>query len=165
MKTAHRQDLYAIIVGSCADEFVSYTMDLLGGLGVEFVVCGDVYGAVVELAKNNGFANVLVAGRLEQLSREDGRFFQKASDSKSLCVCLADTSSLRKYLQSLSFIGTEAFVITRPTQVKGIVKKLLLSDRDVLSEEKVNEKASTFNRDEFLTTKAEIDALLGGLEK
>jgi len=42
----------AIDLGSVADDFVRYTMDLLAEGGVELALCEDAYSAVATLARN-----------------------------------------------------------------------------------------------------------------
>ena len=160
-KFGSNTQLQAIIVGSCTDEFVRCTMNLLGDYDIDFVRCEDVYSAVGELAKNNYDGNVLVIGTFEQLSREQGRFFQKAREKGLACCCLADKNSASKRKQVAAAIETGAFVINEPAEIAEVVTKLLISNSTSPSGKKGNNKASAFNEDEFLTTKAERDALLG----
>ncbi|GAF78471.1 unnamed protein product, partial [marine sediment metagenome] len=127
--------LYAIVVGSSADEFVCYTMNLLGDYGLKFILCDDIYRAVGELAKNRN-GNVLVIGRVEQLSREHGRFFQKVSENGFSCCCLADAGSAHKRKQILAVIETGAFVVNEPAEIGEVVTKLL-------------DRAPAFIEDEF----------------
>lgn len=150
--------LYAMVVGSSADEFVRHTMNLLGDCGVEFVLCEDVYLAVGELAKNT-LGKTIVIGRLEQLSREQGRFFQKVSEN-GFCCCLADTNSARKRKQILAAMEAGAFVINEPAEIGEVITRFVAGGLASSSEKKGNNGASAFIKDEFLTTKAERDALL-----
>ena len=159
-KFGSNTQLQAIIVGSSSDGFVRYAADLLTDYEVDFVRCEDVYSAVSELAANRN-GNVLVIGRFEQLSREGGRFFQKVSENGLACCCLAEWNFARKRKQILAAIETGAFIINEPAEIAEVVTKLLGSSSISLPEKKENNKASAFIKDEFLTTKAEIDALLG----
>jgi hypothetical protein len=160
-KFGSNTQLQAIIVGSSSDGFVRYAADLLTDYEVDFVCCGDVYSAVSELAKGNYDGNVLVIGRFEQLSREGGRFFQKVSENGLACCCLAEWNFARKRKQILAAIETGAFIINEPAEIAEVVTKLPGGSSISLPGRKENNRTSAFIKDEFLTTKAEIDALLG----
>ncbi len=142
--------MQAIIIGNSSDEFVRHTIDVLGSYELEFSVCPDVYQAVCVLAKTTG--KVLIVGRIDQLNREDGRFFRIAGKKKALCCCLADTSSAKQYLRSLSMIGTDAFVINEPAEIEDVVTRLLSVSHD-------QPRAASH---EVRLTSEELDALLGG---
>lgn len=152
--------LHAIVVGSTADEFVRHTMDLLGENSVKFVLCRDVYSAAGQLAKNQS-REVLIIGRLSQLSREQGRFFNIACENGHTCCCLADGDLAQRRKQILAAMKTGSFVINEPAELGEILMKLLTDSSACSSEENENNRASAFIKDEFLTTKAELDALLG----
>ena len=160
-KSSSNQYLSVIVVGNRTDGFVRYVMDLLSDYGIEFVRCDDVYSAVGRLAKDTR-GDILVVGRLEQLSREQGRLFHITSKNGGTCCCLADTGSAQKYLQALAAIETEAFVINEPEEIKELITRLFAGTLARSPRKKENNKASAFNKEDFLTTKAEMDALLGG---
>jgi len=149
--------LQVIVVGSSTDELVHRTMNSLGDHGVEYILCDDVYSAVGELAKNES-GNVLVIGRLGQLSREQGRFFQMACENGYNCCCIADRELVRKRKQILTAIEAGAFVINEPAEIGEIVTKL---SQDSTPEKNRYDKAPKFIKNEFVTTKAELNALLG----
>ena len=159
-KAGSNLPLQVIVVGSSADEFVRHTTNLLGDCGLEFVLRDDVYSAVGELA-NSESRNVLVIGRLGQLSREQGRLFHMARENGYTCCCLADTDLVRKRKQIFAAIETGAFVINEPTKIREVVTELLAGSADCLPGEKTNNKAAAQIRTEFLTTKDELNALLG----
>jgi hypothetical protein len=152
--------LQVIVVGSSADEFISHTMRVLGNHSVEFVLCDDVYSAVGELARSES-RNTLVIGRLGQLSREQGRLFHMACENGYTCCCLADADLVRKRKQILTAIETGAFVINEPAEIGQVVTKLLAGGADCSLGKKAKDQATACIRTEFLTTKAELDALLG----
>jgi hypothetical protein len=83
-KFSFNMQIQAIVVGNPSDEFVRHSTNVLKNYELEFSVCPDVYQAVSQLAKTNG--NVLIVGRIEQLSRENGRFFRIAGKKKSLVL-------------------------------------------------------------------------------
>jgi hypothetical protein len=152
--------LQTIVVGSSADQFVAHTINLLSDCGVEFVLCDDVYSAVGELARTET-ASALVVGRLGQLSPEQGRLFHMACEKGYTCCCLADANSVRKRKQILTAVETGAFIINEPAEIREVVTKLLAGGRDCPPGKKTNDRATASIKAEFLTTKAELDALLG----
>ncbi|MCK4752551.1 MAG: hypothetical protein KAS75_03830 [Planctomycetes bacterium] len=151
-KTNSNQCLHAIVVGSSGDEFIRHTLNLLSSYDIEHVLFEDIYRAFSWLLRD-GQEDVLVVGRVERLNKEEGRFLQKVSDRGFSCCCFADKYLAQKQGQVSAAQEKGAFVINEPAEVEDIIKKLLAGSRD--------SKASTFNKDEFLTTKAELDALLG----
>lgn len=159
-KAGSNLPLQVIVVGSSADQFVRHTTNLLGDCGLKFVLCDDVYSAVGELAKSES-RNVLVIGRLEQLSPEQGRLFHIACEKGYTCCCLADTDLVRKRKQIFAAIETGAFVINEPAKIREVVTKLLAGSENCSPVKKANDRATTPIKAEFLTTKAELDALLG----
>jgi len=148
-----------IVVGSSADEFVRLTTSLLDHHGIEHILCDDVYSSIGELAKSKG-PNVLVIGRFGQLSKEQGRFFHILRKRSYTCCCLVDRGLARNQKQILTALETGVFIINKPAEIEEVVVKLLVGKRDWPSEKKENCRASNFIKEEFLTTKAELDALL-----
>lgn len=148
----------AIVVGDSADEFVRYTLNLLSGCGVDFVRCNDIYSAVVKSAgKESG--NTLVVGRFEELCREQGRFFQKAYESGFICCCLANGEFIRRRKQVLAAVRRGAFIVNEQSEVEVIVKDLLLAESGCLWPKR-KDRRSALNKDTFLATEAELEALL-----
>ena len=72
--------LRAIVVGSSTDEFVARATAVLNSRGAECIRCEDVYSAVGRVSGERAPDGV-VFGRLEELSKEDGRFFGIASSN------------------------------------------------------------------------------------
>ena len=108
------------------------------------------------MAKTNG--NVLIVGRIEQLSRENGRFFHISGKKKAWCCCLTETNSARQYLRSLSMIGTDAFVINEPAEIEDVLARLLQAGG--MGAAVSRDKPMVMNRDIRLTSE-ELGALLG----
>lgn len=77
------------------------------------------------------------------------------------CCCLADVDLVRKRKQILTAIETGAFIINEPAEIREVVTKLLAGRRDCPPRKKTNDRATASIKAEFLTTKAELDALLG----
>jgi hypothetical protein len=153
----------AIVVGSSTDDFVRCTAEVLEDYGVKFICCNDVYSAVVELAKNTD-GNVLVIGRLEKLGREHGRFFHLAGSKGIFCCCLADRNlvQMQRHLGPPASAAKQAavFVTDEPAQIEKEITKLLANNLAASICKKEN-RLSDLIKDEFLTTQAELDALLG----
>jgi hypothetical protein len=151
--------LLVILVGGLKDEFVRLTKNILKRLGVEFVLCDNVYSAVGDLTKIES-RNVLIIGRIGILSEEKGRFFHIARVKGYRCCCLADRDLLRKRKLILDAIESGAYLIDKPAEIEEVLMKVLADIKVCSSEEKESRRASGFLKDEFLTTKAELDALL-----
>ena len=162
MKNSNSEQRFdAIVLGSVADDFVRHAMDLLAEGGVEFILCEDVYSAVATLAKNDIAENVLIIGRLEQLSKEEGCFFQKLHKGGLVCCCFAAGNLIRRQKQILSAMEAGAFVIDDPARMRELIAKFSAGSLARSSSEIKDKSLSAFD-DEFIITKAEMDALLGG---
>lgn len=148
--------LQAVIVGRATDSFVRYAMSMLGNCDVGFIHCGDVYSAVGELVKNKA-KNVLVIGRLEHLSKEQGRFFRKISENGFSCCCLTGRNLVHKRKQILDAIKTGAFVINEPVEIKKVVAKLSAAPVSVF-DRRHGGGQEAFGQP---PTKVELDALFG----
>ena len=151
--------LLVILVGGLADEFVRQTKNILERLGVESVLCDNVYSAVGDLAKRES-RNVLIIGRIGLLSKEQGRFFHIARVKGYRCCCIVDRDLVRKRKLILDAIESGAYIIDKPAEIEKVLMKFLAGGKIRFSGEKENRRASGFLKDEFLTTKAELDALL-----
>jgi hypothetical protein len=151
--------LLVILVGGLKDEFVRLTKNLLERLGVEFVLCDNVYSAVGDLAKREN-RNVLIIGRVGLLSKEQGRFFHIARVNGYRCCCIVDRDLVRKRKLILDAIESGAYLIDKPAEIEEVLMKVRADGKVCFSGEKENRRASGFLKDEFLTTKAELDALL-----
>jgi hypothetical protein len=182
--------LQAVVVGGSSDELVRGVMDLAGGYGIESVRCEDVYSAVGRMAERAGARGVVI-GRLGELGKEDGRFFEIARRNGFACCCLVEKDAGDRPREILAAMQAGAFVVTEAAEIEELLMKLSGGSgahtpekqegpqgagsraRTMLSE--VMEKllgsggagsqgksgASGFLKDEFRTTKAELDALLG----
>ena len=153
--------LGAVVVGSAADGFVRQMMNLLRGCDVDFVHFEDLYFAVGWLAKNHQYADTIVIGRLEQLSAEQGRFFHIAAEKGWVCCCFIDAESARKPKRLAAAIETGAVIIDQAEQVRTLLSRLGPRAPDARLQEEARNRPPAFLKDQFLTTKAELDALLG----
>ena len=151
--------LLVILIGGLEDEFVRQTKNILERLGVESVLCDNVYSAVGDLAKRES-RDVLIIGRIGLLSKEQGRFFHIARVKGYRCCCIVDRDLVRKRKLILDAIESGAYLIDKPAEIEEVLMKFQAGDKICLSGEKENRRASGFLKDEFLTTKAELDALL-----
>jgi len=151
--------LLVILVGGLADEFIRQAKNILERLSVEFVLCDNVYSAVGDLAKRES-PNTLIVGRIGLLGKEQGRFFHIAGVKGYRCCCLADRGLVGRQKLILKAIESGAYLIEKSADIEEVLMKLLAGDKVCSSGEKENRRASGFLKDEFLTTKAELDALL-----
>ncbi len=159
-KSNSNRYLHAIVVGNSEDDFVRHTMGLFGGYGIEYVLCGDIYQAICRLSRN-GRGEVLVVGRIERLSREKGLFLQKVREKGFFCCCLAEGHLWWKGERIMAAAEGGFFVISEPAEVEDVIMKLSADIATYPLGEKEGSNTRGFNREEFLTTKAELDALLG----
>jgi len=157
--TSTGTQLLAIVVGTASDEFVRHTKRVLDNYGVETVLCGNVYSAVSESAKNSG-RYILVFGRLEQLGRKGGRFFEKAKKDGIFCCCLAERYSYERRKQISRAAGAGTVVINNREEVEEVVVRFFADRSGPLPAKKESSRAANFNSDEYVTTKEELDALL-----
>ena len=148
--------LLAVVVGGYSDRFVQQMLGIFSDYEIETVHCENVYSAVGRLAANNR-SSILVVGRFGQLDKEQGRFFQMADEKGLVCCCLAEGGSAEKNRQT-SATG-EIFFIQEPVQIEEMITKLLSDDSALRPERKNNKKAPALDRDDFLATRAELDAL------
>lgn len=151
--------LRAVVVGCADDELVQFATSVLNDYEIGFDLCEDVYCAVVCLTKQAGL-NLLVVGRLELLSKSQGRFFQKINEKNVACCCFGQTDSVgaAKRIQAAKQAG--AYVITETAEFEMVLSKLLTDEQVNQPVKEQVSLASAFNKDEFVLTKAERDALL-----
>ena len=187
---ASGMQLQAVVVGGSSDELVRGVISLAGGYGIEPVRCEDVYSAVGRVAERPGARGVVI-GRLGELAREDGRFFEIARRNGFACCCLVEKDLAERRRAVLAAMEAGASVVTEASEIVEVLMDLSGGGgahtpekqedpqgagsraRTMLSEvmEKLlgsggagspgKSKASSFLKDEFRTTKAELDALLG----
>ena len=138
----------AILIGQPSDDFVGQCTAILTQRRVDFIHCPDVYSAVACIARKcPGF---LVLGRLNELSREDGRFFDLAARYGCHCCCLAhnDTASAQQQPQIV--------IASNMSELKAAIESLL----DAPLATRLAGKTE-FDKEKFKTTEAELKALLG----
>ncbi|MBW8001383.1 MAG: hypothetical protein FVQ80_05115 [Planctomycetes bacterium] len=148
--------MQTIIVGNVTDYFIHYATNLLSRYGVGFVFCEDIYRAMVKLA-TEPHGDVLVIGRIEKLGIEKRMFFSKIQEKGFRCCCLVE-NKLATEIKDI--IESGVIVISEPVELEKEIESLSADNQISPSTGKPN-KASDFDQNEFLTTKAEIDALLG----
>ena len=151
--------LLVVLVGGLKDEFVRLTKNIIERLGIEFLLCDSVYSAVGDLVKIES-PNVLIIGRLELLSKEQGRFFHIARINGYRCCCLADRDLVARQKLILKAIESGACLIDKPAEIEQVLMRFRAGGDIRSSAEKENRRASGFLKDEFRTTKDELDALL-----
>ena len=152
-------ELHIIVVDNFGDELINSTVSLLNDYEVKFVLCEDVYSTVAELAKTKS-PDVLTIGRLEQLNKEQGRFFHIAGENNYICCCLTDKNSAQKQISAAKEAG--ALIVNKLPQIEELLAKLLTGGSASLVRKNGGSSSSSFNKDEFTVTKSELDALFEG---
>jgi len=173
-----------MVVGGSSDEFVRGVVRLLVDKGIEHIYCEDVYCAVGLLAAGGAGGGVVI-GRLGELSMEDGRFFDISRRHGFACCCYVDKDLAERRRQVLRAMQSGAYVVADLDEVPGVLAELSAvgggssSNGQARSSQGMTEelmdkllgsveagasgsgRAAGFLKDEFRTTKAELDALLG----
>jgi hypothetical protein len=154
--------LQVIVVGSSADSFVRDVLNLSNGYDLDTVLCEDVYSCVSKLGRAGGG---LVVGRLEELSKEDGRFFDVARMHGYKCCCFVDKNVAGRQKELLKAMQRGALLGAEVGRIDEMLMKL--SDRSSAADSTARSDGpptgatSRFFKDGFLITKDEMDALLG----
>jgi hypothetical protein len=78
-----------VVVGNPGGELAQTAASLAREAGIDAVACDDVYAAVTQIAKAAD-RRILIAGRIQDLAREKGSFFQIAAAHAIRCCCLLD---------------------------------------------------------------------------
>ena len=144
-----------VLVGARQSEFVQAMMRLAGEYELEAVVCDDLWMAVAETARAEG-RRVLVAGRLETLAGEGGRFLEIAAARGVRCCCILADSTLHEGSGLLSALRTGAAVVS-DREVPDVLERWLVATGD---RGRSSEPAGVFD-DELRPTREELIALLG----
>ena len=174
--------LQVIVVGSSSDDFVRDVLNLSNGCDLDTVLCDDVYSGVSKLGLAVGG---LVVGRLEELSRENGRFFDIARMYGFTCCCFVDDGVAGRRRELIQAMERGAHVVAELGEIDDLLTKLSGSSavrisvrgahraRDLIGNvmdkilgdgtprRPVTGGASDPIKDELLITKAEMNALLG----
>ena len=152
--------LRAVVVGD-NDDFVIFVKNLLDVFGIEYLICADVYFAISEIA-SNGWHEFLVFGRLENLGVEGLRFFDKCHEIGARCCCLVHGSIMGREKEVVAVTQGGGYVAIEQAQVEEVLKSWVSQSVKLKLQQKAKEqKKPAFMKEEFLTTKAELDALLG----
>lgn len=150
--------LKVIITGRVTDDFLGKCRDILMEMGVGFTRCDDIYMAAAEVAVTDK-KKLLVLGRLEQLSKESCRFLQKAAEKRLQCCCFTEEADMDdRKVRAVEQYG--AIVVNDIDGVKKLITELSTTGGLLPPQNEKTGKASHFNKDSFLATRAELDALL-----
>jgi hypothetical protein len=164
-----KNDLRVIVTAGVSDNFRWKVTFLLDRLGADYVVCEDLYATVAMLAERRRHEPVAIVGSLEQLCREQMRFFDICRDRGEVeCCCLVRSNSLRSRRQMASAIKAGAFVADNVEQIEGMLEGISGSRKDRKSSDRtVGRAAKEFSSrkdlsaDEGILSRSERDALLG----
>jgi len=113
-----------ILVGAESDQFIRFASALSNRLAVDLAVCRNLYEAVAELAASAARRG-LVVGRLEQLSREKGRLFEKTAQTGWVCCCLAKRISGSARNQAIHAMQLGAIVVNDAGQLEEVVTRAM----------------------------------------
>jgi hypothetical protein len=115
------------------------------------LACSDVYSCVAALAAR-ACIKPLVIGRLKDLSKEGGRFFDIAARYGCRCYCLDDSVAARPSKQNTQ---DGIAIFSEMSALKQSLASYLASVQGPA------QPAKPFNKDNYRATQAELAALLG----
>ena len=121
---------------------------MLADKHVDFTTCPDVYAAVAYLARRP--PGLIIVGKLGELSREGGRFFDLAARDGHRCCCLADNSL------ATPLPNPHTIMVSDMPQLLKTLEGLLAAPAPPKQAGKTE-----FDKDKFKATEAELKALLG----
>jgi len=160
-KFGSNQDFRILLIARCNDRFIEQLAAFLSEYEVDFTVCDNIYSAIARLWGEKA-GKTLVIGRLEELCAEKGRFFEKIGQMGFSCCCLADTNARQNTGWIEAAAGEGAFVVENTEQIFEAVRRYLESQVGVIQIKRKEKSALALLTEEFVTTQAELDALLGG---
>ena len=152
--------MFALVIGAESDMFIRNCLRMLDTFGIESMYCTDIYSALAKILKAKE-RDIIAIATSSTFNTDHGRFFNIASKYNCICICLEDTGSAKRYMQSLAAISTEALVVNQPGEIEAIITSVVnggIAFKSVAGEKM---KSSSFIKEDFLTTTAEINALLG----
>ena len=158
-KTEINSQLHAVVVGG-ADGFAADAVDVLSRRGIECVFCDDVYSAVGAFA-GNGAGPMLVIGPLDELAKEQGRFFDIVRRRGYKCCCVADEGARDTDTMPLDERQDE-LAVCRADHLGRTIASLI--DGDQIRRRFMRQLArgdADENKGEIHTSRAEMEALLG----
>ncbi len=123
----NKADFSVIIIGTESDRLITRAAGMFQRLDVDFVICRDIYEGIANLAQSPARSG-LVVGRLEQLSREKGRLFDKAAQAGWECCCLAKRISGNTRTRAIQAMKSGAVVVNDPGQLEGLLIRMMRRD-------------------------------------
>lgn len=172
----------AIVVGGSSDDIVRSSSSVLEARGLDIIRRPDIYSSISRLREARGG---VVVGRLEDLCREGGRFFEIARAHGFLCCCFVEKCFAWNRRELVEAIERGVFIVTEAEEIEEALAAFAGQIRVSEPEERNDDKRglvhnvvdkilgettrarsnadakSGFSKDEFRMTKAEFDALLG----
>jgi len=153
------KSVHVLIVGNSTDTFVRHAVKLVCDRDIEYILCDDIYSAVVHLSKN-GQAGVIVIGRFENLYKEGQWVFRRAREGKFSCCCLANSDSVTQRRRAAAVSGTGIFLIDDIEEIEKVVTKIL-RESSTFTPEVTKMRMADFSKEKFAATMDEINALFG----
>lgn len=153
-----------IVVGSDGSQYVRDICRLLEGLGISFEQCANIYTATIELFSRIGHEELLICGKLDELSRENFRFFEICKENNVRCFCLFEKSNstkgrmLRALKSGVLLLGD---IGQLATAIKDTAGQSTAQGKGAVNSRKIVSDNKEIRRDEAALSQAEMNALLG----
>jgi hypothetical protein len=162
-------NLFVIIAAGQRCSLLPGVAELVERMGVEYVVCQDVYDAVGELATAEADRAVVVVGGFEELSREGMRLFEICRLRKQTrCCCIFGNGREMASGRFFTAIRAGVFLARGLDEFGRMVEQLAANEREVADLSKMLKKggngpakSNVSMKQGGVLSRAEIEALLG----
>lgn len=142
-----------IVVRELRQQLVTEMVRVAAEYEVGVTFCDDVYAAVAELAGSDD-VQALVIGRLQELARENSRFFRVAARHGARCCAWLDRRDPAQRGEVLSIVQPGASVVDRIEEIRGQMDNWLAPTR-------CHRHRTNTPDHQWRASDAELDALLG----
>lgn len=143
-----------VVVAAAHDALATATARLAAEYELDERRCDDVYAAVAEVALLQDRC-ILVVGRLEELAKEDRRFFAVAARHGARCCALLEATAPIEPNVVPAALRMGVFLVGTTSEIKGVLDAWLTSAGCPASE------AMICLDEECRASEAELNALLG----
>lgn len=144
-----------VVVAAAHDALATATTRLAAEYELDVRRCDDVYAAVAEVALPQDRC-ILVVGRLEELAKEDRRFFAIAARHGARCCALLEGAASMEPNVVPTALHTGAFLVGTTGEIRGVFDAWLAAPGGCPSSE-----ATICLDEECRASEAELNALLG----
>jgi len=142
-----------IVVGTVADRFGRNAADWLKQRGIRFISTENIYSVTALICQMDNRGRVFVIGTIEELSKEDMRFFDVAAELGNITCCgvAQNTNLLSKKIAD----NPAVLVIDKFDNLTGESSPIFVADRPPDKNEKIS-----LNRNDYALSEDETSALL-----